>query len=517
MPGAPKMDLGDAVLHAHRAHKESSQSPPAHSDSQGAPSTAGGTTGGIPEAHALASPSSPTSPTSPTSPHSFFHSTPPQSPLKKTATNTSSNTGSTPRPKHRSQASFDWFGTEGRDVSSAREQIGRGSGRTESPGGGGTGPSNAAALRFPGGAQPRGITKKASHDGPLAESPMERSEDEAEDSDRLRGNGLRGAFTAEDKMRGANALRQWSGDSTDASTGGGGGGKKDKIKRKTRERSASMGAVEGSSTGRSRSLSLSRNTKAKSVRHAGGEGDEADWEDEGRDQFAEGGPFAPNGGVGSPRKHSMWGGAAGFLAGRGGGDHSGTSTPDAASDREDGGQSLGGEHKTKRPMAQRRGSAWGVVRNKLGKGGKPAKKKTGETLTGHELISVSLATPRRLCVFRLADLLPLFSVAPSKELTTGILPMVLVKMSLMDRDERGDHRIPILMNYLSEACSRRSPRKLSADQVSPYLSAIFSAPSHLISHLLSHLNQSSKSPTLSTPSTTATPSSASNSSTATAP
>ena len=27
--------------------------------------------------------------------------------------------------------------------------------------------------------------------------------------------------------------------------------------------------------------------------------------------------------------------------------------------------------------------------------------------------------------------------------------MVLVKMSLLDRDERGDHRIPILMNYLS--------------------------------------------------------------------
>lgn len=31
--------------------------------------------------------------------------------------------------------------------------------------------------------------------------------------------------------------------------------------------------------------------------------------------------------------------------------------------------------------------------------------------------------------------------------------MVLVKMSLMDRDERGDHRIPILMNYLSALTS----------------------------------------------------------------
>lgn len=412
MPGAPKMmDLGDAVLNAHRAHKDSSQSPPVHSDTQGDPSAAaGGTGGGVPEAHSLASPSSPTSPTSATSTHSFFHSTPPQSPLKKTATNTSSNTGSTPRPKHRSQASFDWFGTEGRDVSSAREQIPRGSGRTESPGGGGTGPSNAAALRFPGGVQPRGITKTASHDTPLAESPMERSEDEMEESDRGRSNGLRGAFTAEDKMRGANALRKWSGDdSTDASTTG--GSKKDKSKRKMRERSASMGAVEGASTGRSRSLSLSRNTKARSVRHTSGDGDEADWEDEGRDQFAEGGPFkaGSNGGGGPSRKHSMWGGAAGFLAGRGAGDHSGTSTPDAGSDREDGGHSSGGE-KGKRPMAQRRGSAWGVVRNKLGKSGKPAKKKTGESLTGHELISVSSTTSRRLLNFGI-DLHPLSSRA----------------------------------------------------------------------------------------------------------
>lgn len=38
-----------------------------------------------------------------------------------------------------------------------------------------------------------------------------------------------------------------------------------------------------------------------------------------------------------------------------------------------------------------------------------------------------------------------------QELTTGVLPLVLIKMAVMDRDERGDHRIPILMNYLSES------------------------------------------------------------------
>ena len=37
-----------------------------------------------------------------------------------------------------------------------------------------------------------------------------------------------------------------------------------------------------------------------------------------------------------------------------------------------------------------------------------------------------------------------------QELTTGVLPMVLLKMGIMDRDEHGDPRIPILMNYLSE-------------------------------------------------------------------
>lgn len=30
-----------------------------------------------------------------------------------------------------------------------------------------------------------------------------------------------------------------------------------------------------------------------------------------------------------------------------------------------------------------------------------------------------------------------------------MLPLVLVKMSVMDRDEHGDPRIPVLLNYLS--------------------------------------------------------------------
>lgn len=386
------MDLADTVLSAHQHHKQ--QQSGLSNDSNNAAAKAGaGTTGaGVPDAH-------PTSPTSPTS-HSFFHhtSTPPQSPLRKTHTNTSGTSSShnTPRPKHRSQASFDWFGEAG--AGNARDNVGRGQGRTESPGGGGTGPSNAAALRFPGGGggggQHRGLNKTASHDTPFADSPIEQSENEEEEGqgEDKPTQGLRGAFTAEDKMRGANALRQWSGD--DSSSSAGGGGKSSK--KKQRERSASMGAVEAEARGRSRSLSLNRRGgKATSVRQSGahgGDGDEADWEDEGRDQFAEGGPVSPHP-PGAARKHSMWGGAAGFLAGRGGGEHSGTSTPADARSMHDGGedgQSSGGEQRKRPAAGQRRGSAWGVVRNKLGKasGPKAAKKKTGETLTGHELISV---------------------------------------------------------------------------------------------------------------------------------
>lgn len=36
-----------------------------------------------------------------------------------------------------------------------------------------------------------------------------------------------------------------------------------------------------------------------------------------------------------------------------------------------------------------------------------------------------------------------------QELATGALPLAIVKMGTMDRDDKGDKRIPVLMNYLS--------------------------------------------------------------------
>lgn len=44
-----------------------------------------------------------------------------------------------------------------------------------------------------------------------------------------------------------------------------------------------------------------------------------------------------------------------------------------------------------------------------------------------------------------------------------MLPMVLVKMGVMDRDEHGDPRIPVLLNYLSTYSYHNGPRSLPAD------------------------------------------------------
>lgn len=40
-------------------------------------------------------------------------------------------------------------------------------------------------------------------------------------------------------------------------------------------------------------------------------------------------------------------------------------------------------------------------------------------------------------------------MAICQELATGALPLAIVKMGTMDRDDKGDKRIPVLMNYLS--------------------------------------------------------------------
>ncbi|KAM0748139.1 phospholipase D, partial [Meredithblackwellia eburnea MCA 4105] len=66
---------------------------------------------------------------------------------------------------------------------------------------------------------------------------------------------------------------------------------------------------------------------------------------------------------------------------------------------------------------------WNVIRNRIKSVATPATKPKdlNKSLSGHELVT---------------------------ELATGVLPMVLVKMGMLDRDEHGEHRIPILMNYL---------------------------------------------------------------------
>lgn len=398
------MDLSDVVMKAKQQHANGNSKAPPKIDLHAAQAVAGSTSSTVPEGRQSSSPTSFLHPSQPNG--SGSHATPPHSPLRK-QTSGSSSTASSPahaaaptskgRPKHRSQASFDWFGEH---PSRSPERMPRGSGRTESPGGGSSGVSNAAALRFGEGGRAK-VQKRFDGDVPLAESPMERSEDEDEAGEvgqektnevgRQAGaeaGGLRGAFTAEDKERGAKALRKWSGDSPS-----------DGAKGKDRRRSASMGASDREKEGqtRGRSLSLSRANKAKSTRTAGGGGDtttageeETDWEDENRDQFADSAPQSPHNKRhgGQHRKQSLWG----SLARSGGGEQSGTSTPEGGSDTEGGGGS-GGE---RRPSQQRRGSAWGVVRSKLKTGSgsekdKEGKKKgkTGESLTGHELISVS--------------------------------------------------------------------------------------------------------------------------------
>lgn len=68
------------------------------------------------------------------------------------------------------------------------------------------------------------------------------------------------------------------------------------------------------------------------------------------------------------------------------------------------------------------GKGWAALRTKLKYGqDKKAVDELSKTLSGHELIS---------------------------ELTLGMLPVLMVKMAIMDHDEHGDHRVPVLMNYL---------------------------------------------------------------------
>ncbi|BGP15028.1 hypothetical protein JCM10213_002827 [Rhodosporidiobolus nylandii] len=432
----------------------------------------------------------------------------------------------TPRPKHRSQASFDWFGeamsregTAGSGIppyllnGSAQGGAARDGRRTDSPARmdlsrssststTGTGLAGVAMNRRgkPQKKQSSGdaLTEESewedqpgspthsSHPLPFtsahhpfrspAMSPAASQPSSAQPSRRgsleypsspaapAKFSGLRGAFTASDFERGARRLQET--DQSDSSAGVGGGGAtsptgRDKFDWKRRA-SALPGSslVSKSAKAKKRRSSADANAltrtqsagavgspspsagggqpagRARSV-HAGGEEADAEWEDEVRDQFDAGatspaGPSASASAGGARptpqgRRSSRWANATQFLPHNGlRPSESGASTPrEPPSEDEGAGAGAGAAGPgAKRPSsAQRRGSAWNVVRDRLKGDGKGKKKKErlGEGLTGHELIS---------------------------ELTTGVLPLVLVKMAVMDRDERGDRRIPILMNYL---------------------------------------------------------------------
>ncbi|GAA5822012.1 hypothetical protein JCM11251_004824 [Rhodosporidiobolus azoricus] len=177
--------------------------------------------------------------------------------------------------------------------------------------------------------------------------------------------------------------------------------------------------------------------RARSV-HAGDTPEAgAEWQDEVRDQFdanALAGAAPAHRPGAANRRSSRWAsvGAGGFFPhyrDRDGSSRPGSGTSTPRGDRDGGGVSeeegaAGGAGTPRRPsQAQRRGSAWNVVRERLKGEGKGKKKKEaqGASLSGHELVS---------------------------ELALGVLPLVLVKMAVMDRDEQGEKRIPILLNYL---------------------------------------------------------------------
>lgn len=262
---------------------------------------------------------------------------------------------------------------------------------------------------------------------------------------------LRGAFTAADLERGARILRGEEDD--DPNTTAAGAGKSDgagmpksraqgarnaveALKRKTaeavgaggggaagslqasknRERRRSAGAAERDGAASGTTTPARPRSLHAAAAQPNGNGDAAqsdDWEDETRDQFDTDAPPHSRPGAGgagtasSSRRGSLWGaGSPSQPHAHLHGGESGASTPrEGASDDEGAGGGGGGGSAgpgPKRPSANggagagsaRRGSAWNVVRNKLG-GVQPKKKKEkqGASLTGHELVAVRLPLP----------------------------------------------------------------------------------------------------------------------------
>ncbi|POY74084.1 hypothetical protein BMF94_2896 [Rhodotorula taiwanensis] len=430
------------------------------------------------------------------------HHLPPSSPTAGTSTTSMSALGlDTPRPKVKSQASYAWFADQQQQKPEARAKQSRRE-YSQSPAGRqqqGTGASDGASAGETNRQQPRSTHTsrqpsqasfvdghgKGDRPQPNGDSQANGTSNGSADKDedpshgqdatgpkrppaRKEGNGgsqtvddstqpgstsdLRGAFTLEDLERGARRLK---GEEPDAPVGqtAGGAGKDGTFKDKSGPSAAaailrsprkalgpflhrtsssddnghgSGGASRRQDGGPSQPVSgTTTPARAQSFQTAE---NGTDWADEERDHFDTDAQPRPTGQPAASRRGSAF--PFPFAApGHHRPSESGTSTPrndrDLGSISEDeAGHSSGGGPGAKRPASSaRRGSAWSAVRNKLidGKGGKKKKDKQGASLTGHELVS---------------------------ELATGALPLAIVKMGTMDRDDKGDKRIPVLMNYL---------------------------------------------------------------------
>ncbi|KAL8280164.1 hypothetical protein RQP46_007494 [Phenoliferia psychrophenolica] len=264
-----------------------------------------------------------------------------------------SSPSSPQRPRHRSQASFDWFSS---------------------------GDSGSRSLRARRSLTSAGHGTSNDHDHATREGNS--TDDDGE---------LRGAFTVQDLLRGSRIVRQQSiNDGVSASA--------------DKQRASSVPPKASSvSGGGGRSVT----GKAKSTAH--GKDGSTEWEDELRDSFNPAAADAkPKLG---DRRISLWNhGRRQSQPIKG--TESGTSTPDESGD--------GAQPKRPRPVRRATTAGWAAIRNRI-KNKDPKAKDPNKSITGHQLIT---------------------------ELTTGALPMVLLKMGIMDRDEHGDPRIPILMNYL---------------------------------------------------------------------
>lgn len=355
-----------------------------------------------------------------------------------------------PRPKHRTQASYDWFGDFKQQGGFEQPKQPRQEGwespnggtlrgqndvvRTESPASthhdnhNNTEPVTSPAPPAPTSPAPTNNRKRTETSARGASYPTTTSADSDEEGEGNLGGGdngsdlpkrtLRGAFTAEDFDRGQKKIQYGEG-ATGVTTGSKHTGAGSKMMRKvlhpghssssgTEKKKGGMGggltrsssAGEGSRSPGGTQMEGSQTIdggRARSLRSRNG-GDDEDWqEDEERDQFDTDAPAGPRSisqarrPTSSSGKKNSWAKLrTAAAANGGGGDHSGTSTPREHSDDEGASERPGPGAKRPSNANARRGSAWEVVRKRLGGGDERKKQKArqGASLTGHELISV---------------------------------------------------------------------------------------------------------------------------------